>query len=149
MALLTYQRAAGLAGITLIIFLLLGYTTYNTRSADTIPFSYEKQHSAPTLSQPHSGSSYSSYTSPGSADNWQFEAQRDAHNYGLSPEQCDAAFPDLWAELDRAVAHRKKVGNITPADVKIGWKIDGIIRAMIYDRQVRQDRLSALTAALG
>ncbi|KAK8168114.1 DUF821 domain-containing protein [Phyllosticta citrichinensis] len=137
MALLTYQRAAGLAGVTLFIFLLLGYTTYNTRSADTIPFSYEKQHSAPTVSNPHSGASYSSsYTSPGSAENWQFEPARDAHNYGLSPEQCDAAFPELWAELDRAVAHRKKVGMITPADVKIGWKIDGIVRAMIYDRQL-------------
>ena len=39
-------------------------------------------------------------------------------------------------ELNRSVAHRKKVGNIKPDDLDIGWKIDGIVRAMIYDRQV-------------
>ncbi|KAF2090786.1 hypothetical protein K490DRAFT_15486, partial [Saccharata proteae CBS 121410] len=67
---------------------------------------------------------------------WSFQAHRDAKNYGLSPEQCDAAFPKLWHELDRAVAHRKKTGNITPAEMDIGWKVDGIVRAMIYDRQL-------------
>ncbi|KAK0637551.1 Protein O-glucosyltransferase 1 [Lasiodiplodia hormozganensis] len=129
MALLSNQRAAGLVGLTLFIFLLLGYTTYNSRAADTVPFDYQpgKQAAgtgAPTLSQ------------PGPADGWAFDAKRDAKNFGLSPEQCDAAFPKLWAEIDRAVAHRKKVGNITPDEVKIGWKIDGIVRAMIYDRQL-------------
>lgn len=136
MALLSNQRAAGLVGLTLFIFLLLGYTTYNSRAADTVPFDYQpgKQAAgtgAPTLSQ------------PGPADGWAFDAKRDAKNFGLSPEQCDAAFPKLWAEIDRAVAHRKKVGNITPDEVKIGWKIDGIVRAMIYDRQVCSQWLPA------
>lgn len=129
MALFSNQRAAGLVGLTLFIFLLLGYTTYNSRAADNVPFNYASSSQqdaagAPTLSQ------------PGPADGWDFDAKRDAKNYGLSPEQCDAAFPKLWAELDRAVAHRKKIGKITPDEVKIGWKVDGIVRAMIYDRQV-------------
>ncbi|KAL1622161.1 hypothetical protein SLS54_005228 [Diplodia seriata] len=33
---------------------------------------------------------------------WQFDTQRDSLNYGLTDEQCDAAFPDLFLELDRA-----------------------------------------------
>lgn len=137
MGLLSNQRAAGLVGLTLFIFLLLGYTTYNSRAADTVPFNYQSGKTgqgAPTLSQ------------PGPAEGWSFDAKRDAKNYGLSPEQCDAAFPKLWAEIDRAVAHRKKVGNITPDEVKIGWKIDGIVRAMIYDRQVNHQS-SALGAS--
>ncbi|KAB2580669.1 KDEL motif-containing protein 2 [Lasiodiplodia theobromae] len=33
---------------------------------------------------------------------WQFDPKRDALNYGLTDEQCNAAFPDLFMELDRA-----------------------------------------------
>jgi len=148
---LTYQRIASLAGVTLFIHILLSYTTFNTHNArpvDTTPFAVNHQHSTSINSQPVPGSSNCSHELSTSAKPWEFNATRDAYNYGLSPEQCDAAFPGMWAELDRAVAHRKNVGNITPAHVTIDWKIDGIVRAMIYDRQVRQDCSLSVIATL-
>ncbi|KAK8129001.1 hypothetical protein PG984_010109 [Apiospora sp. TS-2023a] len=39
---------------------------------------------------------------------WHFDAARDAFNYGLSDEQCDAAFPGLFAEIYRARDHLLK-----------------------------------------
>nr|OQO30231.1 hypothetical protein B0A51_01379 [Rachicladosporium sp. CCFEE 5018] len=61
---------------------------------------------------------------------------RDARNYGLSEDQCAEAFPDLYVEIDRAVAHRKKIGNITVDELDVGWRGDGIVRAMIHDNQL-------------
>ncbi|KAK8043162.1 hypothetical protein PG994_013645 [Apiospora phragmitis] len=46
---------------------------------------------------------------------WHFDANRDAFNYGLSDEQCDAAFPGLYAEIYRArdhlLQHNKTIGR--------------------------------------
>ncbi|KAK7955693.1 glycosyl transferase family 90-domain-containing protein [Apiospora aurea] len=46
---------------------------------------------------------------------WVFDANRDAFNYGLSDEQCDAAFPGLFAEIYRArdhlLKHNKTIGR--------------------------------------
>ncbi|KAK6437114.1 hypothetical protein LTR95_006693 [Oleoguttula sp. CCFEE 5521] len=61
---------------------------------------------------------------------------RDARNYGLSEDQCAEAFPDLYVEINRAVAHRKKIGNITLDELDVGWRGDGIVRAMIHDNQL-------------
>ncbi|KAI1775889.1 glycosyl transferase family 90-domain-containing protein [Hypoxylon cercidicola] len=33
---------------------------------------------------------------------WAFDVERDSLNYGLSDDQCESAFPDLYQELDRA-----------------------------------------------
>lgn len=33
---------------------------------------------------------------------WEFDPKRDSLNYGLSDDQCESAFPDLFQELDRA-----------------------------------------------
>jgi hypothetical protein len=68
---------------------------------------------------------------------WTFTPIRDQRVYTLSPEQCNAAFPGLFTEIDRAVEYRKKVGMVTPADVDISWKDDGAVRAVILDQQVR------------
>ncbi|KAI1134691.1 glycosyl transferase family 90-domain-containing protein [Hypoxylon sp. FL0543] len=35
-------------------------------------------------------------------DAWIFDSTRDSLNYGLSDDQCESAFPDLFRELDRA-----------------------------------------------
>lgn len=70
-------------------------------------------------------------------DIWFFDYSRDARHYGLSEQQCELAFPNLGHEIDRAVATRK--GNpITFAEVNIDWRDHGIIRALLYDDQVRQ-----------
>jgi hypothetical protein len=64
---------------------------------------------------------------------WNYERDRD--NLLLTQEQCDQAFPDLFAEIDRASEARssnpisiKELDSITPRN--------GYIRAMIYDQQV-------------
>jgi hypothetical protein len=73
-------------------------------------------------------------------EGWVFDTKRDERKYGLSEAQCDAAFPDFYKEIDRAVAFRKekKLGDVRVEDVDIEWRQEGeIIRIMIYDRQVR------------
>ncbi|KAH9889712.1 glycosyl transferase family 90-domain-containing protein [Xylariomycetidae sp. FL2044] len=51
---------------------------------------------------------------------WSFELRRDELNYGLSEEQCQIAFPDLYHELDRArdflLKHDR---NITREDLEL------------------------------
>lgn len=68
--------------------------------------------------------------------NWAFNYARDGRNYGLSDAQCDAAFPELYKEVNRAVAYRRRVGLVTPDELDVGWRADGIVRAMIHDNQL-------------
>lgn len=86
-----------------------------------------------------------------------FDPQRDERQYGLSEAQCDAAFPNFYKEIDRAVAFRKEdgVGHIKEEDVDIDWRDGEIIRVLLYDRQVRyschkhfQPRLMRSTTAV-
>jgi hypothetical protein len=72
------------------------------------------------------------------ANEWVFNSTRDAGNYGLSTEQCHAAFPSLFQELERAVLYRKTVGQITLDDVDLSWTKAGVVRAMIVEQQVSQ-----------
>jgi hypothetical protein len=58
------------------------------------------------------------------------------YNYTLSQSECSAQFPDLYKEIDRAVAVRKKMGNVTPSDIDTAWKPSGAVRAMIYNQKV-------------
>jgi hypothetical protein len=71
---------------------------------------------------------------------WTFDTQRDERNFGLNDAQCDAAFPDYYKEVDRAVAYFKQQGNITEDRVDISWRLDEIVRVMIHDRQVNLHR---------
>lgn len=41
------------------------------------------------------------------------------HHYGLASSECDASFPKLFKEIDRAVALRKERANITRMDIDI------------------------------
>ncbi|KAF2404680.1 hypothetical protein EJ06DRAFT_541149 [Trichodelitschia bisporula] len=66
---------------------------------------------------------------------WTFDTTRDSQDYNLTRAQCAATFSGLFAELDRAVAHRKTAGPITPGDIDINWS-SGAIRAMIHNRQL-------------
>lgn len=72
------------------------------------------------------------------AEQWAFDTARDERNFGLSDEQCLLAFPDFYREIDRAVATRESFGPVTLNDVDISWREGNeMVRAMIYDRQVR------------
>jgi hypothetical protein len=72
---------------------------------------------------------------PISPSDWQFNTTRDERVFGLSSEQCDAAFPRLFYEITRAAKYRnhKKVTN---EDLDIAWAEHALVRAMIVDQQV-------------
>lgn len=69
---------------------------------------------------------------------WNFE--RDARNLQMNNTQCDLAFPDLYAEIDRAVELRKNQ-RITLKEVEFVRPIRGYNRAMIYDNQVHSTHM--------
>lgn len=66
---------------------------------------------------------------------WKFDWQRDGHKLGLSDEQCDAAFPGLYQDLE-LVARRRKGKKLTLHDMERDMRPWGALRAMIYDGQV-------------
>lgn len=69
---------------------------------------------------------------------WLYEPKRDARNVGLSREQCDAAFPDMYEEVNRAVGvWQQREHTISPADIDMEWRADAAIHVLIYDNQLR------------
>ena len=67
---------------------------------------------------------------------WEFNTTRDSENTGLTLAQCDAAFPDLYYEIDRAVAvWQKRKHTITPKDIGIDWRNDGAMQVRCLDQQ--------------
>jgi len=72
-------------------------------------------------------------------EGWIFDPRRDEQNFGLNDAQCDAAFPDLYKEIERAVAFRQNnnLDNVKEEELDISWRGGGeIIRLMIHDRQL-------------
>ena len=73
-----------------------------------------------------------------SGDPWSYDTERDSRNIGLSREQCDAAFPDLYSEVDRAVSYwQKREHMIQQKDVDIEWRKDAAFQVLIQDNQLR------------
>jgi hypothetical protein len=129
-----------------LIFFLLTFTLYlypNSIDANSIPIAIPHIYSDTDPSEwpkptgfptPPVGYDRSAY----SVNGWTFDAIRDGHNFALTDEQCSAAFPNFYYEIDRAVQYRKdkNLGNITLEHVDITWRADEIMRAMIYDNQL-------------
>lgn len=70
-------------------------------------------------------------------DGWVFDYKKHGRHYGLTEEQCNFAFPDLYREIDRAVDHRKNVaGEITQDETNVEWRGDGMVKAQIHDNQL-------------
>jgi hypothetical protein len=67
---------------------------------------------------------------------WVFNYRRDGNNYGLDEDQCQAAFPGLYEDVDRARKHWKKKGRITEQDLSSFEMTKGMVRALIHDGQV-------------
>ncbi|KAI9800070.1 MAG: hypothetical protein M1825_004252 [Sarcosagium campestre] len=66
--------------------------------------------------------------------NWDWK--RDGRNRLLNDAQCGKAFPNLYAEIDRAVATRRDA-NITRKDVDaVDRKMKGYVRGLISDGQI-------------
>ncbi|KAF2130300.1 hypothetical protein P153DRAFT_365924 [Dothidotthia symphoricarpi CBS 119687] len=57
-------------------------------------------------------------------------------NYGLSPTECRARFAGLFDEIDRSVALRKDLGNVSSADIDLSWIPYGAMRVMIYNHKL-------------
>ncbi|KAF2003412.1 hypothetical protein P154DRAFT_486606 [Amniculicola lignicola CBS 123094] len=58
------------------------------------------------------------------------------YEYGLSSAECNASFKELYREIDRAVALKKKRTYVTPMDIDISWKETGAVRALIYSQKL-------------
>jgi len=65
---------------------------------------------------------------------WRYEFPRDAMNYGLSSQQCDAAFPGFYGDIESAVASRRR-DPVRLEELEI--KDDQcLVRVLIYDSEV-------------
>lgn len=69
-------------------------------------------------------------------DTWSYEWERDRNNHGLTTEQCDIAFPELYNEIDRAAVYWKDK-KITPQSIELARGNDGGVRVLIHDQQLR------------
>lgn len=86
-----------------------------------------------STSSPYSSSSFNYATQSG----WEFTANRDRNNHSLTLEQCHAAFPDLYEEIDRSRAFWKdRLGDnakLTEENWGLKWSGDGGLRALIWE----------------
>lgn len=66
---------------------------------------------------------------------WEFVVERDGDDHGLSDEQCRAAFPKLYDEIDKSTEFRKqnkiKLKELNSIPVE-----DGMVRALIHHGEV-------------
>lgn len=98
-------------------------------------FFYFHQSSDPTFQS--TISSYIPFRKHASDDQpWSFDPTRDGRKYGLSPLQCDAAFPGLLSEISDTATRRQTRGNITRQDLDVYAQQPGTMRIMIYDGNV-------------
>lgn len=74
------------------------------------------------------------------AERWSFDYRRDGDNYGLDTQQCQDAFPGLFEDIERAKNTRIGKGKVTPQDLTSFELSKGMVRALIFDGQVRQMR---------
>ena len=137
-----YATLFSLATIALIVFSTTGGPGYVSESYDRYrrpPIQAKPQQHRPATGSPNqpNGQDPPISHSQSHASQWTYQYPRDARNYGLSQEQCESAFPDLYKEIDRAVAWTKeKKGSVTEDDLGVGWRGDGITRALVYDNQL-------------
>ncbi|KAK5675433.1 hypothetical protein LTS10_011875 [Elasticomyces elasticus] len=69
---------------------------------------------------------------------WHFDTARDANNIAFTASQCDATFPNLYAEIDRSVKlWRDKKHTITAEDTSIAWRRDAAFRLLIHNNTLR------------
>lgn len=63
---------------------------------------------------------------------WEFKAERDADNYGLTDKQCQAAFPKLFIDIEKSVKARK--GNPISYKEYSSRKLEkGMVRGIVFE----------------
>lgn len=122
-----------------VVVVLIAQNILLWHSSDKIS---EPTYSIPAAAhKPASSSVTDSQASLGAdhSSNWTFHPLKDAENFALNPQQCDAAFPDLWFEIDRATSFWKEtIGrSITTNDTSLDWREEGAFRALIHRNQLR------------
>ncbi|KAF7190073.1 Protein O-glucosyltransferase 1 [Pseudocercospora fuligena] len=70
------------------------------------------------------------------ADAWSYSWARDADNHGLSEQQCDSAFPNLWNEIERSEDFWKEK-RIGVQDIELFAANDGGVRVLLANSQLR------------
>lgn len=128
-----------LATGALISILTLTFLVFGTRSSRDAASRYILKTARPeSLSQAHCGQETHTTLPNGS---WEFVAQRDALNHGLSDEQCQLAFPKLFVEVDKSVS-LKQDARIAYKDLDSREVEDGMVRAIIDQGQVGSSGLA-------
>ncbi|RAL13477.1 DUF821 domain protein [Aspergillus homomorphus CBS 101889] len=69
------------------------------------------------------------------SSDWEFHVERDGNNYGLTAQQCRAAFPKLFVEIDKSTATRKD-NPITFDELDKIPVSDGMVRGIIDNGQL-------------
>jgi len=125
-----YGTVAAFITVALIVFSTSGGPRYANMT-------YQRyHHPRPSFERVGPPVSHSQSFGPPPELPWDFKYKRDGRNYGLTESKCEAAFPDLYKEVDRAVEYRGRVGNVTIEELNVGWRGDGIVRVMIHDNQL-------------
>lgn len=70
-------------------------------------------------------------------ESWEFVVERDGGNHGLSGEQCRAAFPRLFVELEKSALLRRERG-FSFRDMDSREVEDGMVRAIIDRGEVSE-----------
>ncbi|KAH0019815.1 hypothetical protein KCU78_g6661, partial [Aureobasidium melanogenum] len=71
---------------------------------------------------------------PALTHGWKYEFPRDANNYGLSADQCDAAFPNFYSDIESAVALRKH-NPVLQKELEIE-EDHCLVRVLIYEAEL-------------
>lgn len=80
------------------------------------------------------------------ADAWTFDWARDADNHGLSEEQCDSAFPELWKEIERSEEYWREK-KISAQNIELFKGNDGGVRVLLTNSTLRIIRTKGLHRA--
>lgn len=67
---------------------------------------------------------------------WVFSYRRDRKDYGLDEDQCQAAFPGLYEDIERSKKLWKLKGKVTERHLSSFELTKGMVRALIYEGQV-------------
>jgi hypothetical protein len=80
--------------------------------------------------------SSSSSQIPANATDFVFNTTLHSKSYGLSDAQCDSAFPELFAEVERAHSYRSQQGKLTLEHIDRSAQGSDLIRVLIYSGQI-------------
>ncbi|PYH47966.1 DUF821 domain protein [Aspergillus saccharolyticus JOP 1030-1] len=115
---------AAVFSLVISTFLILG-----TRYTTSIAKSAALQTSLPPGGCPHVDPVWNETI------DWEFQVERDGNNYGLTRQQCRAAFPKLFVEIDNSTATRGD-NPITLKELDAIEIADGMVRGVIENGEL-------------